>query len=105
MLKELKKTNTKRVEENKELENYFEMSGIRTIDRLNKTPFIVLDPVKKGTVNINIVENTKELLELADSTQVIGQWQQDWETKYYLFTVGDLRGFLKQNPRKSHQKV
>jgi hypothetical protein len=78
-----------------DLEDYFSKSGVFTLKKLNHTPFLVFIE-SEGTVKVQIVFSAKELITYPPETPVMGQWQGEWNSDFFQFTVGDYLRFLQK---------
>jgi hypothetical protein len=88
-------------------DRYFSLSGIRENRRLNHYPFIVFNVNQsKNELKVEIVHSIKELLEqYTDEVQVMAQWAGQWRSDFMQFNVGDLRQYIKENPKKDYQII
>lgn len=84
-----------------DIKNYFKLSGIREYQTLNHTPFIVFIE-KKEVIEVIIVDNILDLLAYPDKTKVMAQWRGNWTSDFFQFIVGDLRKFIKENPKEEY---
>ncbi len=89
-----------------DIDDYFEKSGVLFYERLNHTPLLVF-VASEESVRVRIVDRPAELLSLPDETQVMGQWEGQWRSDFFQFTVGDYRRHLeaKYEPFKSARNV
>ncbi len=76
-----------------DLLDYFRNSGVFEASKLNHTPFLVFIE-SDNTIQVQIVFNAKELLTYPAETPVMGQWQGNWRSDFFQFTVGDYHHFL-----------
>ena len=81
-----------------DLWDYFEQSGIRERKTLKHTPFLVFQ-IEGRTVTVRCIDNAKDLLTWPDDTPVMGQWQGQWRSDFFQFTVGQLRAHVTAHPR------
>ena len=70
----------------------FKLSGILKYKKLDHTPFIIFTTVN-DKVEVKLAYNKKELLEFPDNTKVMVQWQGQWKSDYFTFTVKDVRDY------------
>ncbi len=77
----------------RDLENYFELSGIFECEKLNHTPFLVF-VIEDTLVCVKTVDNALALLDYPDETQVMGQWPGKKRSDFFRFTVGQYRKFI-----------
>lgn len=75
-----------------DLKEYFEKSGNFSGAKLNHTPFLVFSE-KDDVIHVHIVESADRLLEFPDETPVMGQWQGNFRSDFFQFTVGDYRPY------------
>jgi hypothetical protein len=64
--------------------------------KLAHTPFLAFLNEQVGdkiTVTVQIVDNVPDLLKLPDSTQIMSQWQGQWRSEFFQFTVGEYKKF------------
>ena len=87
-----------------DLESYFELSGIRDYSKLSHTPFLVF-VASKTEIKVEIVDGIKKLLKFPDDTKVMNQWQGQWKSDFFQFTIKDLKTFIKKNPKTGHQQA
>jgi hypothetical protein len=72
------------------LKDFFEQSGNFSGDKLPHTPFLVF--LEEGdTIRVKIIDNAKELLSFSDDTPVMAQWQGNYRSDFFQFTIGDYR--------------
>ncbi len=87
-----------------EVQSYFHLSGIRETKRLSHHPFIVFTEAED--IKVEIIDSAKELLEkYPDETKVLAQWGGQWSSDFFTFTVGQLREFIKNNPKEEYYVV
>lgn len=84
--------------------DYFKLSGIREYKKLAHTP-LLLFAVAGDTVEVNIVDNAKALLEYPDEVKVMGQWQGQYRSDFFQFKVGDFRRYVTEYPPEKHHIV
>ncbi len=84
-------------------DEYFRYSGIRSQKRLKHHPFLVF--VCSDEVEVCIVDNIKTLLEYSDDVQVMSQWEGEYKSDFFQFTVGELRNFIAENPPTAMEQV
>ena len=87
-----------------DLNDYFKLSGIRELKKLTHTPFLVFI-VAGDTVEVRIIDNAKNLLELADEIQVMGQWKGQYRSDFFQFQVRDFRRYVTENSPEKHHIV
>lgn len=78
----------------KDLEDYMRLSGVREEKKLSHYPFLVVN----GD-SFEVCKNLKKLLDTyPDHILVVTQWQGQWNSDYFAFTVGDIRRYVTANP-------
>ena len=87
-----------------DLEDYFQLSGVRESKKLTHTPFLVF-VMSRSAVEVMIVESAKALLEHPDDTQVMAQWRGEWRSDFFQFKVGDLRRYVNEHPPEKYHVV
>jgi len=85
--------------------HFFEESGIRLCRTERHHPFLVLNRTGESTTNIDVVDNTMDLIKYPARTRVLTQWRGNRRSDYYKFTVGELRQHLRAHPAKSGQRI
>lgn len=76
-----------------DVDSYFTLSGVFEAERLNHTPLLVFS-TEEDSVRVTIVDDSRELLSMDDSTQVMGQWRGEWRSDFFQFTVGQYRQYV-----------
>jgi len=71
------------------LEDYFRLSGVLEVSRLDHTPFLAFVSDGEG-IKVQIVHSASALRRLPPETKVMGQWTGKWRSDFFQFTVGDL---------------
>lgn len=79
------------------LEDYFKLSGIRELKKLNHTPFIVFSDGEVG-----LCDNIIDLLKFNDDVEVLGQWKGNCRSDFFHFKVLDLKDYINKNPKESY---
>ena len=74
------------------LNEFFEKSGNFTGVKLTHTPFLVFHE-EEGAIRVHIVDSSDQLLKFPDETPVMGQWQGNYRSDFFQFTVGDYRPY------------
>lgn len=84
----------------KDVNDLFELSGLRNYDRLFHTPFLVFlpDEPERGHVTVEIVDSVRKLLDYDDAIRVMVQWRGQGSSDYFRFTVGRLRRHIDRHP-------
>ncbi len=82
-----------------DLKDFFEQSGNFSGGKLLHTPFLVFLE-EEDTVRVKIVDNAEELLSFPDETPVMGQWQGNFRSDFFQFTVGDYRPYAEEKRKK-----
>lgn len=78
---------------------FFEKSGIRTRRKFKHHPVIAF--VKKdGEVMIKVVTSPEALIKMPKRTKVLAQWCGKKRSDYFTFSVGMLRDYIENNPKK-----
>lgn len=87
-----------------DVDDYFQLSGIREYTDLRHTPFLVF--AEKGNViEVQIVRSATQLLDYPDHTKAMGQWKGKWRSDFFQFTVGQFRTFITEHPPTRGQIV
>ncbi len=86
-----------------DLKDYFEKSGNFSGAKLAHTPFLVF-PEEEGAIRVRIVDSADQLLSFPDETPVMGQWQGNYHSDFFQFTVGDYRPYANEK-RKQWEKL
>ena len=86
-----------------DLEDFFNLSGIRTHSKLNHTPALVFI-VSGNSVKVRAITKPKLLLEYPDDTQVMMQWSGKWRSDFFQFTIGQLKEHIARVPPSSHHQ-
>ena len=73
-------------------DDFYKISGLFDGSALNHHPFIVFND---GIVEL--CENSKNLLLYPPETVVLGQWQGNWSSDWFKFTVADYMAYLIKN--------
>lgn len=84
---------------------FFEKSGIRTMKKYKHHPFIAFVRNREGDVTVKIVDNPQDLIRLPKRTKVIGQWRGKTRSDTFCFSVGKLREYIENNPKKAGQVI
>lgn len=71
-----------------DLKDFFEISGNFSGVKLNHTPFLVFSE-EDDVIRVHIVDSADQLLKFPDETPVMGQWQGNFRSDFFQFTVGD----------------
>lgn len=79
---------------------FFEKSGIRTKKKFKHHPFIAFIR-KDGKVTVNVIDTPEALVSLPRRTKVMGQWPGKTRSDYFAFSVGKLRDYIENNPKKA----
>jgi hypothetical protein len=87
-----------------DIEDYFNLSGIREYKKLNQHPFLVFVEAEDG-IEVRIVDNAANLLSYPDETKVMAQWGGKWKSDFFQFTVGQFRQSVADNPKQPHHIV
>lgn len=64
--------------------------------RMTHTPFLVIEPGR-----VTVEEKGENLLRLDDATHVMFQWEGQWRSDWFVFTVGELRAYVAGNPDRT----
>lgn len=83
---------------------YFEKSGIRRMEKLTHNPFVVFNETDSG-VEVEIVDNAADLIKYPSYTKVMHQWMGESRSDFFRFTVGDLKKYVKENPRREAEVI
>jgi hypothetical protein len=86
-----------------DLKDFFEKSGNFTGTKLTHTPFLVFRE-EEGAIRVYIVDSADQLLSFSDETPVMGQWQGNYRSDFFQFTVGDYRPYADEK-RKQWEKA
>ena len=76
-----------------DLKEYFEISGNFSGAKLTHTPFLVFSADDDDVIRVHIVDSADQLLKFPDETPVMGQWQGNFRSDFFQFTVGDFRPY------------
>jgi hypothetical protein len=87
-----------------DLKDFFSLSGIRESRKLSHHPFIVFIE-KKDEIIVEIVDSPARLIEFPASTKVMAQWGGKWASDFFQFTAGDLKEYIRQNPKESYHII
>jgi hypothetical protein len=89
-----------------DVDSYFALSGVFEAERLTHTPLLVFSQ-EEDSVRVTLVDNSRKLLLMDDSTQVMGQWRGEYRSDFFQFTVGQYRQYVneKDQPLKGAQNV
>lgn len=79
----------------KDTQAFFAQSGILEWEHMPHTPLLAF-LVGEDTVRVLIVERPRDLLALADETPVMGQWQGEFRSDFFQFTVREYREHLER---------
>jgi hypothetical protein len=74
-----------------DLEDFFE-SGVFSSGTSRHHPFLVF-VVKKNDVSIVLANSVNQLLQFPDETKVMAQWQGQWSSDFFQFTIGDYKKY------------
>lgn len=85
-----------------DLKDFFEKSGNFSGAKLLHTPFLVFLQ-EDDAIHVRIVESADQLLSFPDETPVMGQWQGNYRSDFFQFTVGDYRPHADEK-RKQREK-
>ncbi len=86
-----------------DLKDFYEKSGNFSAAKLTHTPFLVFLE-KEGAIRVKIVDSADQLLTFSDETSVMGQWQGNYRSDFFQFTVGDYRSYAVEK-RKQWEKA
>ena len=86
-----------------DLKDFFEKSGNFSGAKLTHTPFLVFLE-EEGAIRVKIVDSADQLLTFSDETSVMGQWQGNYRSDFFQFTVGDYRPYAVEK-RKQWEKL
>ena len=84
--------------------HFFENSGVREGRGIHHHPFIVFKRSDER-INVEVVEDPKQLLTMPPRTKVIAQWKGKKRSNFFRFTVGQLKKHITDNPAKGRQKI
>lgn len=82
-----------------DLKDFFEKSGNFSGVKLTHTPFLVFLE-EEGTFRVYIVDSADQLLSFPDETPVMGQWQGNYRSDFFQFTVGDFRPYADEKKKQ-----
>lgn len=85
-----------------DVEDFFKKSGNFDGQRLLHTPFLAFIERADG-IHVQIIDNVDQLLTLSDETPVMGQWQGDYRSDFFQFTVGEYRPFADEKRKRREQ--
>ena len=73
-----------------DLTDFWRLSGVLRYKKLPHTPFLAF--IEDAEVIVcREYDNITKLLALPDDTPVLCQWQGQWRSDFFRFTVGDAR--------------
>lgn len=75
-----------------DLKDFFEKSGNFSGAKPTQTPFLVFLE-EEVAIRVKIVDSADQLLTFPDETPVMGQWQGNYRSHFFQFTVGDYRPY------------
>ncbi len=78
-----------------DLKDFFEKSGNFGGVKLTHTPFLVFLE-EEGAIRVHIVDSADQLLSFPDETPVMGQWQGNYRSDFFHFTIGDYRPYANE---------
>jgi len=87
-----------------DLKDFFERSGNFSADKLLHTPFLVFLE-KEDAIHVKIVDNAEQLLSFPDETPVMGQWQGNYRSDFFQFTVGDYRPYAEEKRKRWEKEL
>jgi hypothetical protein len=82
-----------------DLKDFFEKSGNFSGVKLTHTPFLVFVE-EEGAIRVHIVDSADQLLSFPDETPVMGQWQGNYRSDFFQFTVGDYRPYADEKRKQ-----
>src|SRR5437588_4646314 len=86
------------------LKDFFEKSGNFSGVKLTHTPFLVFLE-KEDAIEVRIVDTADQLLEFANETPVMGQWQGNYRSDFFQFTVGDYRPYADEKKKQCERSL
>ena len=87
-----------------DLKDFFEKSGNFSGVKLTHTPFLVFLE-EEGAIRVHIVDSADELLKFSDETPVMGQWQGNYRSDFFQFTVGDYRPYADEKREQWEKRL
>jgi len=87
-----------------DLKEFFEQSGNFSGGKLTHTPFLVFLE-EESAIRVRIVESAEQLLSFPDETPVMGQWQGNYRSDFFQFTVGDYRPYADEKKKRWEQSL
>ncbi len=82
-----------------DLNDFFEKSGNFSGVKLTHTPFLVFLE-EEGAFRVHIVDSVDQLLSFPNETPVMGQWQGNYCSDFFQFTVGDYRSYTDEKKKQ-----
>lgn len=82
-----------------DLKDFFEKSGNFSGDKLLHTPFLVFLE-EEDTIHVKLIDSAEQLLSFPDETPVMGQWQGNYRSDFFQFTVSDYRPYAEEKWEK-----
>lgn len=86
-------------------EDLFGLSDLRSSKTLNHTPVLLFVPQDGNRLNVVIVHKPISLLEYQDDIQAMMQWQGNWRSDFFQFTIGELRKYITDHPKTDYQVI
>jgi hypothetical protein len=83
---------------------FFEKSGIRTKNKFIHSPVIALVN-KDGKVTVKIIDTPEALISMPKRTKIVAQWIGKNRSDYFSFSVGKLREYIENNPKKAGMAI
>ena len=83
---------------------FFEKSGIRTKKNFDHHPMLAFVR-KDGNLVVRLVTTPQELVGLPLKTRVMAQWVGKTRSDYFTFSVGKLKEYIANNPKKPEQVI
>jgi len=80
-------------------ENLFELTCIRHYGRKTHDRFIII----RSDRTVEVVDNTSDLFNYPDDTNIIYRWQGQWRSDYFHFTLKEFKDYIKKHPPTNGQ--
>ena len=87
-----------------DLKDFFEKSGNFSDVKLAHTPFLVFLE-EEDAIHVHIVDRSAQLLSFSDETKVMGQWQGNYRSDFFQFTVSDYRLYVDEKKKQREKSL
>lgn len=86
-----------------DLEDFFQMSDLRSAKKLSHTPVLVFTQMGHNTVAVEIVTDPTKLLSYPDHTPAMMQWRGQYRSDFFQFSIRELRAYVQDHPKQPYQ--